>query len=261
MSLAHGLGRPLGHSPAGATVRNGRKQSRNLGQGAVGVKERASHRAIRCRQRAGCNLHDVFTPRRSCLRCHKPTVGCTCAAIRPVFNRTPVVVFQHPRERRHPLNTARIAKLGLRRATLHVAFRGQGREVLCPPIAPPGAALLFPSAQARVLEPSMDDPPSSLVVVDGTWPTARRLIRDNPWLQALPRVSLRPQQPGRYRIRKARHPHVQLSTIEAIVAALQILEPDTPDLEGLLEAFDAMIDRQIELAGDRPRYMPASASP
>ena len=66
-----------------------------------------------------------------------------------------------------------------------------------------------------------------------------------------------PAQPGRYRIRRAPKPAVQLSTIEAIVAALQTIEPETPGLGGLIEAFDGMIDRQIELKhqryGPRPR--------
>lgn len=178
-------------------------------------------------------------------------------------HRTPVLILQHPRERRHPLGTVRIARLGLSRCRVEVAWRSADDRVSCPPVAAPGAALLYPSPDARVLEPGMPDPPRALVAVDGTWPCARKLIRDNPWVAALPRVRLAPSRPGRYRIRKARKPQVELSTIEALVEALRILEPESK-VETLLEAFDAMIDRHIALASRKysPRYVPtAQADP
>jgi hypothetical protein len=165
-----------------------------------------------------------------------------------VCNRTPVVIVQHPRERRHPFGTVRIARLGLHRVDVRVASSTLADRAVCPPCAPPGAALLFPAPDAAPLLP--EAPPSALVVVDGTWPTARRLVRDNPWLQRLPRVRLSPSRPGRYRIRRAPRPAFQLSTIEAVVEALRILEPDTRGLDDLLAAFDRMIERQIALARD-----------
>ena len=121
----------------------------------------------------------------------------------------------------------------------------------------PGAALLFPGPSAIDLaELPPDQRPDPLVVVDGTWPNARRIVRLNPWLSELPRVALSPSAPGNYRIRQARRPEVQLSTVEAIVAALRLLEPDNEEPLQLLQAFDTMIDRQIELSrgGIRPRY-------
>lgn len=169
-----------------------------------------------------------------------------------VDNRTQVVVIQHPRERQHPFGTVRLVRLGLRNAQVHVASRGEvdSGEARCPPVAPPGAVLLYPSAEAVPLE-DLETPPPAMVVLDGTWPSSRTLLRANPWIGELPRVTLRPTRPGNYRIRKAPRPEVQLSTIEAIVAALSVIEPQTTGLDGLLTAFDAMIDHQIEL---RTRY-------
>jgi DTW domain-containing protein YfiP len=197
---------------------------------------------------------DRVRGRPTCYRCWRPAVACICADVVAVANRTPVVIVQHPRERRHPFGTVRIARLGLRRVDVHVAsgvlaerasLQPGRRETECPPCAPPGAALLFPAPDAAPLDEAR---PSALVVVDGTWPTARRLVRDNAWLQQLPRVRLDPARPGRYRIRRAPRPAFQLSTIEAVVEALRILEPDTPGLDDLLGAFDRMIERQIALA-------------
>ena len=196
---------------------------------------------------------DRVIGRPTCYRCWRPEVACICADVVAVANRTPVVIVQHPRERRHPFGTVRIARLGLRHVDVHVASsllaeRAKGRETACPPCAPPGAALLFPAPDATPLDATTQL--SALVVVDGTWPTARRLVRDNAWLQALPRVRLQPARPGRYRIRRAPRPAFQLSTIEAVVEALRILEPDTHGLDDLLAAFDRIVERQIALARD-----------
>jgi DTW domain-containing protein YfiP len=190
----------------------------------------------------------VVMGRPTCYRCWRPTIACICADVVGVGNRTPVVIVQHPRERRHPFGTVRILRLGLRRVDVHVASSLFSERAECPPCAPPGAALLFPGPESMPLHECA--PPTALVVVDGTWPTARKLVRDNAWLQELPRVRLCPTAPGRYRIRRAPRPAFQLSTVEAVVAALRILEPDTHGFDDLLAAFDRMIERQIALARD-----------
>jgi hypothetical protein len=88
-------------------------------------------------------------------------------------------------------------------------------------------------------------------VIDGTWHQARALFRDHAWLQLLPRYKLTPSAPSRYRLRREPAPDC-ISTIEAIVEALAILEPTTPGT-GLLTAFDALIDDQIHHARTRAR--------
>lgn len=169
-----------------------------------------------------------------------------CGSVPTVENRTRVVIVQHPRERKHPFGTVRLARLGLRHVEVLVADRDRSGLTRCPPCTRPGAMLLYPNPGAPCL-PELPAPPPALVVLDGTWSTAGKLRRDNQWLQALPTVALAPTQPGRYRIRKAPRPAVQLSTIEAIVAALLAIEPDTRGLTGLLGAFDAMVDRQLAI--------------
>jgi DTW domain-containing protein YfiP len=111
---------------------------------------------------------------------------------------------------------------------------------------PPDAALLYPSAEASDLETmAPHELPRNLLVIDGTWHTARSLFRDKSWLQRLPQVRLSPASPSRYRIR--REPRQDfVSTIEAIVQALQVIEPETQGFDELLGAFDSMIDDQLE---------------
>ncbi|MCA9709388.1 MAG: DTW domain-containing protein [Myxococcales bacterium] len=191
-------------------------------------------------------LDPAPTGRPTCYRCLRPQRCCVCGSIQPVDHRTPVVVVQHPRERRHPFGTVRLARLGLRRVRVHVASRGADGLTRCPPCAPAGAVLLYPTPDALPID-ALPRPPAALVVVDGTWSTAHKLVRDNPWLAALPTVRLAPPRPGRYRIRRAPRPAVQLSTIEAIALALIALEPDNERLTALLAAFDDMVEHQLAL--------------
>jgi DTW domain-containing protein len=191
-------------------------------------------------------------PRPHCYRCDKPELACLCARIPRVENQTPIVIVQHKRESRHSIGTARIADLGLARRRIEVMAADQQSSEARPGWLPAGAGLLYPGADSIELE-SADDAqkPSCLVVIDGTWNQAKALFRDHRWLQGLPRYRLSPRAPSRYRLRKEPAAHC-ISTIEAIVQALGLLEPET-DASGLLGAFEALIDDQIHLAATREK--------
>lgn len=181
-----------------------------------------------------------------CYRCHKPEQVCICSLIKPVFNKTGITILQHPRERFHPIGTARIAKLGLSNVDLRVVWNGFHADSNLPQKIPPNAGLLFPADNARDLATiSEDERPEHLVVLDGTWSTARSLYRSQPCLKALPHYFLNPNAPSQYRIRKEPQEDYR-STIEAIWEALKILEPDNTTLDGLMETFTAMIQVQVD---------------
>jgi DTW domain-containing protein YfiP len=185
-----------------------------------------------------------MTARNTCLRCRRPEDRCVCSLLAPVDNRTGVTVLQHPGERRQPFGTARLARAALRRLDLHVLWPDRDGRLRYPDVLPPGAVLLYPGPGATELG-ALPEPPAHLVVLDGTWPQARALYRDDPRLQALPHVQLAPARPSRYRIRREPAPHC-LSTIESIGEALMVLEPETPGLGHLLDSFVAMVDGQAD---------------
>ena len=165
------------------------------------------------------------------------------------------MILQHPRERDVAIGTARMAHLALPSSQL-VAPRGFGlafddhplvRALLDDVLEDAHAAVLFPGEGARDVTQWLASPPRTLVVVDGTWWQAKKLLKLNPRLAALPRISYCPPAPGNYRIRK--EPSDQcLATIEAIAAVLGILEGDTERFATLLAPFTHMVDRQIEVA-------------
>ncbi len=186
--------------------------------------------------------------RPQCSRCLRPTAHCLCALIPNLDSRTRVLLLQHPSEVNHALNTARLAALGLNNAQLVV---GEVFDDLQALLNPPGyqARLLFPADDAQPLQAyAPGAQPLLLVVPDGTWRKARKLLHLNPLLAALPRVTLAEAAVSRYRLRKAPGPGA-LSTVEAIVQALQVLEAPV-SFKPLLKPFDALIEGQITAMGE-----------
>ncbi|MBA1277753.1 tRNA-uridine aminocarboxypropyltransferase [Stutzerimonas stutzeri] len=183
-------------------------------------------------------------PRPRCPRCQRPLKQCLCALIPSLVSETEVLILQHPSETGHALNTARLAALGLTSAELRVGERfddlpvSDSRE----------SYLLFLGDDAVSLaQLAAEDRPLRLVVPDGTWRKARKLLHLNPALASLPRVALPEGLTSRYRLRKAPMPGA-LSTLEAIVVALNALE-GAGRFDALLRPFEALIETQIDAMG------------
>jgi len=154
---------------------------------------------------------------------------CATLPVPPIAHRTELLILQHPAESGHAKNTTAFLTLGLQRARL---LRG---EVFDAALAGTGTALLYPGETAVPLPAE----PARLVLLDGNWRQSRRLLAANPWLAGLPRVSL-PLLPSRYAIRRAHRPG-QLSTLEAGLHALALLEGEPERFAPLWAAFDAFI--------------------
>jgi DTW domain-containing protein len=199
-----------------------------------------------------------IVPRSICSGCSRPTVVCICASIRRVATQTRVVILQHPRESDVAINTAKLVELQLERAERHVAIKLSEAPALQARLHDPAAPaiLLYPGPDARQLSEAPPPGPVTLVVLDGTWWQAKKLFQLNPELAQLPRYSLTPSSPSRYRIRREPALHC-ISTIEAIGEALALLEPPGFDRDAWLLPFDAMVDHQLHFVGARsaPRHL------
>lgn len=193
---------------------------------------------------------DTPTARAVCYRCLRPKRVCYCAHIPSLPTRTHVVFLQHLRERRMPIGTARMAHLALPNSEFLVGIDFANDARIQALANTPGTYLLFPGPNARDAATLAPGELQNLVVVDGTWPLARKLIKVNPLLLNLPQVAFTPQKPGNYRIRKEPAEHC-LSTIEAVAEILGHLEGEPERLRTMLRAFDAMVDKQIDFAAHR----------
>lgn len=166
-----------------------------------------------------------------CPRCGRPAPTCFCATLPspPIAHRTGLLVLQHPDESGHAKNTAALLTLGLQAARL---LRGKHFDA---GVASPGAVLLYPGEPAGPLPVDV----RQLILLDGNWRQSRRMLEANPWLAGLPRLAL-PELPSRYAIRRAHRPG-QLSTLEAGLHALALLEGEAERFEPLWSAFDAFV--------------------
>jgi DTW domain-containing protein YfiP len=179
-------------------------------------------------------------PRAVCPRCERPAPTCLCETLpAPLAVGIELVILQHPAEAGHAKNTAAFLTLGLRPAA--ALLRG---EVFEPALARPGTVLLYPG-EGRAPAPA---PVQRLILLDGSWRQSRRLLAANPWLAALPRLAL-PQTPGRYALRRAHRPG-QLSTLEAGLHALALLEGGPERFAPLWRAFDAFVHAGLSRRGE-----------
>ncbi|MFA5679384.1 MAG: tRNA-uridine aminocarboxypropyltransferase [Pseudomonas sp.] len=144
-------------------------------------------------------------PTRSrCACCQRPAGHCLCHLLPRISTRTQLLVIQHPDEQKHALNTARLLVAGLEHAELLITE--QLSEEWCSLLldAQWRTELLFPGPAVPVVRAAADDPrPRRLVLLDGTWRKARKLLHMNPLLEQLPRVALPDGLTSRYRLRKA----------------------------------------------------------
>ena len=205
------------------------------------------------------------TRRASCAHCLRPLRNCICALVQRVDCATEVLILQHPLEVHEAKGTARLLHLCLPRshievgeqfdpAALHTWLAQGGQEASG--VSSARTVLLYPESAHDPALPLVPPPPLPaawlqastplrLVVIDGTWRKSRKMLYLNPLLQQLPRLPLRDLPDSRYAIRRAHRPG-QLSTLEATACALQQLEPGNQQLEGLLQAMDALVLRQSQ---------------
>ena len=100
-----------------------------------------------------------------------------------------MVFIRHAAERVRTTNSARWAALALAGSEV-LDHAVEGAPLDAARIDVRGAAVLFPSREPA---PLPSPTPATLVVLDGTWPQARRMLQRIPQLRALPRITL----PGR----------------------------------------------------------------
>ena len=183
--------------------------------------------------------------RTTCARCLRPQTTCLCGLVRPTLHGTEVLVLQHPQEQRQAKNSVSLLRLSLAHCEVVVGERFAAEE-LRGLLWRPGRTtrLLYPTTTAAPAPPAAAVPlgtPLRLVVLDATWRKSPRMLLEHPALAALPRLSLDAPAPTRYRAIRAARRADQVSTLEATVQALALIEGPAFDGQGLLEAFDRFV--------------------
>jgi len=97
----------------------------------------------------------------------------------------------------------------------------------------------FVSPERVVTEVSMQTGKRPLfVLLDATWPEARKMFRKSPYLNHLPVLSLQPEQLSRYRLRRSkRQDHFCTSEVAALCMELAGEPKAAQTLEAYLDVF------------------------
>jgi DTW domain-containing protein YfiP len=191
-----------------------------------------------------------------CVQCHRLATVCVCNDAQVLELRTRLCVVVHALEADKTTNTGTVAArlIAGSQVVLHGVRTSDGgvpRDQIAaePDFTGRRPLLLFPSENAEALTPTfMEGEPISLVVPDGTWTQARRMHSRIPWMASLPHVTLpeRDRQSG-YKLR-ASPLDGRLATMEAIAAAMGILEG--PEVETLmLRIFRLLVARTMAARG------------
>lgn len=194
-----------------------------------------------------CTNEIVYSMARPlCKRCSFSLSTCICDAIICVNNHTQVVILQHPSEAKISKNTAQLLALSLKHCDI---IKGENnQDFICLQKLPvESTVLLYPNEHAIELDlPNNKErlkPITHLIVIDGTWNKAFKILQLTPLLQQFKTVSFNHIPTNRYTIRKAPRAD-SLSTLEAVAHSLSLIE--TLDPTPLYTLLDELIEKQTQ---------------
>ncbi len=159
------------------------------------------------------------------------------------------MILQHPHEWKKYYSTAKLVALAVSNVTI---LRGIEFNPLLleEKLNRPNTYLLFPGPHTKDCEEVQLDSQSTVVVIDGTWDEAGKIVHRNPALQKLPTLSFKKPLVSNYKIRK-QPKESYLSTIESIAHLLKLnalafgLNNKTTEYDSLFTGFNRMVDQQL----------------
>ncbi|OQR94695.1 hypothetical protein ACHHYP_00982 [Achlya hypogyna] len=182
-----------------------------------------------------------------CDGCGRPPIVCYCDLL-PSPRLAPgvrILCVQHPNEaKRKALSSVPLLQHSLEDFTVDVTEMATLASV-------PGRrrVLLFPGPTAEMLAPSAETEALELVVVDGTWKEAKRLVNNSPDLQALPRVLIACSASSLYGSLRNEPKDGYVSTLEAVAQAITVLRHGDNRIQlRLLSLFGEVVARQTAFA-------------
>jgi DTW domain-containing protein YfiP len=187
---------------------------------------------------------------------------CFCSHVQRFDSKIDFVILIHPIEMRRRIATGRMSHLCLANSYILRGHDYTHHETVNELLADGErhCVLLYPGAQSLNLT-TLDSLERkqrfsglgkrlTIFVVDGTWETAKKMVKHSRNLHHLPRICFTPERPSNFRIRKQPRPGC-VSTIEAIHQTIELLGPsqgydtDSRVHDRLLYVFDKMVETQL----------------
>ncbi|KAA8601491.1 tRNA-uridine aminocarboxypropyltransferase [Pseudoalteromonas agarivorans] len=184
--------------------------------------------------------------RQVCERCLFTPSTCICGAIKRLTNKVSVVILQHPSEEKIAKNTAKLLNLSLTDCKI---IKGENNTdfAMLNSLPLDSTVLLYPNEHATYLDDTNPKPALSnithLIVIDGTWKKAYKILQLTPLLTKFKTVSFKQLPQNRYAIRKAPRAD-SLSTLEAVAHSLLLIEQLNP--APLYNLLDELIQKQTQ---------------
>lgn len=177
-------------------------------------------------------------PSLRCQECYLPKTLCLCSLLPTVKTKTEILLLRHRGEIHSISNTGRLA--GLILTNSKIIDYGTGEPFDPSSIRMGEAWVLYPGNRELPSTPL----PSQLIVLDATFPQARRMYQRISAFREIPVFSLQGETAPRNRLRDLPEQNSR-STLEAIAEALKILEDDFRK-ELLFDIFDEYV-RRVDL--------------
>jgi len=193
--------------------------------------------------------------RETCSVCLRAKLGCICHLFTEINNQSHVVVLQHPSEVKQTKGTVTLLANSLTNCDIIIGENFSGNQIFEDLLSEyeNDIVLLYPSEKSEVLvstagesKPSQYQvtPPRCIVLIDATWKKSYKMYMLNEALQTIPHLTLPEDIEGDYRIRKTQKERA-LSSLEACVYSLVLLENDTKKYQPLLNSFKQFNDFQL----------------
>jgi len=188
---------------------------------------------------------------RRCQRCLLVTGYCLCNTIVPHPANSLFCLVMFDTEPMKPSNTGRLIADILPLTDAFQWSRTEPPQALLDLVKNPDyqPMVVFPSSYAGPERQVLSAPPSGkpplFIMLDGTWPEARKMFRKSPWLDNLPLISVDLSRVSAYSLREV-HAEGQYCTAEVAIALLD-LAGDTGAATALSQHFTRF--RENYLAG------------
>lgn len=197
-----------------------------------------------------------------CLQCRRRLLTCVCASLKPFDSESRFIILMHPMEyKKEKVGTGRFSHLILKNSKIIVDVGFDDNKELQALLKDPAyeTYVLYPGDNAINLSEAEVFPTkkNQFIVIDGTWPCAKKMMKLTTCLHKLPRVSFNPGRVSNFVIKHQPMPGC-LSTVESIHQVLLELnrlgvEATASCHNNLLEVFEETVALQVKLAADPDR--------
>ena len=209
-------------------------------------------------------MEEEFQKLNLCLHCRRRLLTCVCEHLHPFETDSRFIILMHPMEfKKEKVGTGRFSHLILKNSEIlvDVGFDQNARfqEILNDPEYE--TFVLYPGVKTidlgtNELKETVQKK-AQFIVIDGTWPCAKKMMKLTTSLHHLPRVSFTSDRVSEFTVKHQPMPGC-LSTVESIHQVLSDLnrmgmEKTENQHENLMEVFRYTVNQQVELASDPDR--------